>query len=279
MIKRIVVPLFIFHHILLNVAAHGDVPHSNPDGNPTFPLWFAVLASILVGMVPIFVGYFSITWIKQSERLEKWLTSQELKGVSFGLLLFLFYDFTVLSSFIGLNSLDSIKRVILPLIFFVIYFGYILTTSGSSGRIAILWAIGVGIHGFAEGVIMGANFHLTTPDVLRPLPGLSFVFHKFAEGFIGGFLLTFHSDSEDSDGQFVMSLIASLPVPVGVLFGYLDVSSFGVVIPYLYTVTLSIVCLTLIIAYVFPNFQEKSGSLSAGIGLLIIYLFTLLHEI
>lgn len=263
--------------------AHGDLPNETI-GEPSFPIFVAIGAGIITAIFPLVFGMLVPRWINTSETSlfkEKLNLDALMNGISFGFLLFLFYDFGVLSNFAGLNSSDRIIKTVLPMIFFggLIFakFSGVLTEE-EGATWALVWFVGIAFHSTAEGIIMGSNFLLPEPDVLRPFAAISFIFHKFAEGFVAGILLT---KTEWREGkQIASALISSSFVLLGIFGGYYNVATFGKAISYLYTITL--VTIILILIHIPLSFKNKNPSefyQFATLGLLLMYLFTILHEV
>ncbi|RMG20821.1 MAG: hypothetical protein D6732_28080 [Methanobacteriota archaeon] len=280
---------FLFQSSLITIAlikvasAHGDIPHGAETAEPSFPIFVALGAAIISGVFPIVFGFLVPHWLRQADTLPFSLKENLeplMRGMSFGFLLFLFYDFGVLSSFAGLNSSDLVLRIILPLILFS---GLVLIDLRALGREGeniwlFIWLFGIAFHSTAEGIIMGANFLLPEPDVLRFFPAISFIFHKFAEGFIAGVLLTDKKTTEK--GIIIKGTIASSFILIGVLGGYYNIQTFGRYISYLYTITLVTITSTLFYLGQRRNSSEDKTFFRGSIlGILLLYLFTILHEV
>ena len=281
--KKGIICLFLSIALLavVPVLGHGDIPHETP-AEPSFPIWFAMVTAIATGVLPIMFGFLIPYFIVKKGIFRKWFGDNSviiLRGIGTGFLLFLFYDFGSLSSFIGLNSTDIAKRVILPIIFFGGLLLLIRYNDGEKIPYHWIWIFGVGIHSIAEGIIMGSNFLLPEPDVIRFLPGLSFVFHKLVEGYLGGILVSWEDKNENQG--FVYGLIAGIPILFGVPAGYYNINFFGGYIVYFYTATM--ISIVYVLIHMLSSFESKNHLMTiyetTTIGLLIFYLFTILHEI
>jgi zinc transporter ZupT len=111
---------------------------------------------------------------------------------SHGFLFLFFSDLILDSGDLGASSglLVSMTQVALAVLF-VLGFVFFFLISERRGLIsqpsflAYLVAIAIGIHAFGEGMIIGNNLaaQIAIEDFSTVLQGLSFVIHKFLEGF------------------------------------------------------------------------------------------------
>ncbi len=280
----LVVVLFSVSSIIKMVIAHGDIPHGTDSVEPSFPIYVALGAALVSGIFPILFGMLVPLWLRNTEQLPFGLKENLepfIRGIALGTLLFLFYDFGTLSSFAGLNSSDLILRIVLPTLLFggLLAIDFWAFNNGNQSTVWFwIWIFGIAFHSTAEGIIMGANFLLPEPDVLRFFPAVSFVFHKFAEGFVAGVLI----GEKDIGESYLLKRggLASVFILLGVFGGYYDIHTYGGYITYLYTITLITIVATLfVLGGLKMNEDRKTHYRGMLLGLFLLYFFTVLHEV
>ena len=276
---------------ILGVMAHGDEPTGQVATDP-WSIILVVLASLAASMVPLVLGFLMYNVIKRQETLSKenYLIPT---GFSFGVLLFLLFDYASLSS-IFVFQLDSIvfqsvKMLIVILILYVLaavagtrYDEY--DTSKLTRYIFLVWAIGIFIHTIGEGIIMGYNLTQGIAAVFDPFSITSYMLHKFAEGIIGATLYAF-VETEDKGLLYKTAGVAGISILPGALLGYLA----GILAIDNFLSTLNIIVFTIgfaitvfIIPSIIPSKEElhkENYFIAVALALLYMYVGVILHNI
>lgn len=197
---------------------HTDFLETATGLNLTNPL-VAGFLSIAIGMLPILIGILIIRVVKGWESHRK----VSLSGFAAGILLASFYD--LMKETAGLSGstlkgeIDALNVSLFSIALVVFYLVHrAFSNSGTGIGVAYLWAVlGIGFHGFGEGIIIGYDFTtgftiLSTPQVL------SFSLHKLAEGLTIGVLL-YYSSRVRWIHPIANTIVAGVPVTFGTLLG------------------------------------------------------------
>jgi len=235
-----------------------------------------IFITILGSVIPIYLG---LMFFSENIKINK------IKNyVSVGILAIIFFDLMEQTAGLGLETTNSIIRIILVFTFSVgllipaYYMGYINSVKKHFEEkdiyIVYIWAIAIGVHGIAEGMIIGkeyiSGFLSLTPNQLS-----SFALHKVFEGMTIASLIT---NQINRRKIFTLSLISGLPIGLGTILGIFNVSS---LIPlYLFSVGAGST------VYIFIQLSKRvtfdvskpSGYLWVLIGIFMMYIAGLLHQ-
>ena len=279
--------LYIFAIALMfniSVSAHqghDDFTQSN------IGIWGVILIAMGSGWVPMLVGamtYFLIkNWKDWTGDDHKWTD-----GISMGVVVFLIYDYLSLSGFLGIQDFKigataanySIIFLMVSLVA-LIFLGFAVFDDMEKNDMTlyILWAVGLGFHSFSEGIIMGFNLQDGLAPALRFFPITSFLIHKYMEGLTLGAL--FLRRKEVTPLQVIgLSLLAGISIVPGVYIGYVVSGIVGKFIAYFYAASFASVMF--IIPKFFPKNTENNMLkyyFGFGIGFIILYLGSLIHEL
>ncbi len=267
------------------VSAHsgGDDFTANGDIGVMGVIFIAVGS----GWIPLLLGimtYFGIKNLRDWKGDDHKLTD----GISLGVIVFLIFDYLSLSGFLGIQEFSSTNTLSQNLVTFlmlaivtIVYAGFVLFDEMEKNDMTlyILWAIGLGFHSFSEGIIMGFNLQQGLAPALRFFPIASFLIHKFMEGFTLAALIL--KRKEVTPVQAIgLSIIAGITIIPGVYFGYVISGAVGKFIAYFYAASFATVMF--IIPKFFPVESQKNMLkyyLSFGLGFVILYIGSLIHEI
>ena len=177
--------------------------------------------SSLAGLIPIAVG---LTAVKLTGRSRTAL-SVYAPALSLGIVLSTFYDLLQETAGLQLGALNPIPQAV-TVILFLIGLLVLRLVPGKISRNEALplvygWAIGIGLHGFGEGIVIGYGFISGQPALSNVTQILSYGLHKIGEGFTLGTLLAL--SNQESKGWSVSGLVAGLPVGLGGALGFLSI--------------------------------------------------------
>ncbi|HEX6989522.1 MAG TPA: hypothetical protein VF282_08640 [Bacillota bacterium] len=234
-----------------------------------------IAATLAVGYLPTLLGIFLAPALARLESTER----AAVDGLIFGALLFLFADFLSLTANLGVGAADLAWRGALLLAFaggMAAFAGLERWGGASPSRLAVWWALGVGLHSLAEGIVVGNNLTLGLDQAFRPLPLLSFVLHKLVEGVSVAALL--------ARGRLTMlplpvllASVAALPLTAGGLLGAARLGSEASSIFYALGAGS--------VAFILPAFaasrsrQPAAWTAAGAAGFLFIAVAALLHEL
>lgn len=209
-----------------------DVAVTSPAVDAQTFLAYALLG-IYVGVVPVVLGMLWFPFMRRIDR--KWMNA--ILALTIGLLLFLFVD-TVLEALEIAGEVPSVFQGV-P----VVYLGMLLSLGVlvSVGRrvgeesplkIAVLIALGIGLHNFGEGLAIGAAF-ATGAAALGSFLVIGFTLHNITEG-VGIAAPLLRGEQPSLPIFFWLALLAGGPAILGTWVGSLAFS------PLLATIFLSI---------------------------------------
>jgi len=267
----------------------GEVPIATPTPTPGVREFLAYgLLGIYVGVVPVGLGMLWYPAMRKMER--KWLGA--ILALTVGLLVFLFVD-TVLEAFEVAAELPGVFQGVPLVLFAALVAWFILLAVGARrGKtgvddpakrafyLALLIAIGIGLHNLGEGLAIGAAFALGEA-ALGAFLVIGFMLHNVTEG-IGIVAPLVRKDDQVGPRlhTFIgLTLVAGLPAVFGAWVGGFAFS------PILATLFLGIGAgaiwqVIVEVAALLKNYAEKEGEslfswLNLGgflAGLLVMYL-------
>ena len=267
---------------LVSVSAHEGEFHVGAYGLPG-----SILVAIGVGIIPVLLGYLAYFPIKS---FLKWELKDQVitDAIAIGIFIFLIYEFVTSTLFFGIQSTDNFLRYSIIFVFFVVLVSFAFLANWTKEGLPeyrdtllfIMWATSLAFHSFAEGIILSVNLTNTTFGLPQSVSVGSFIFHKFAEGLIGGFLFLKHA-KVGWIKVVLLALLASFPVIPGVIVGFynLDVRSYN---PIFFVV--SVAGILFILPYFFPSSEYMKTSsakfyLAFGVSFALFYVVNLAHQI
>ncbi len=213
----LLISIFLITNIHL-VAADTNDASEQVDVNAT-TISIIIILAILSSFFPILLGYFSVKIMEENKKMIEF-NFVRAYGLSFGFSIFLLYDYLNLSGFFSLSRSNLLQHIGIVIVFLFSITFFIKVENYGKLKAVYLWAIGIGIHSFSEGIIMGFNFALGLAAAFSLLPLISFIMHKIIEGFIGATL--FLGKTKPNYRQLInLSMISALPIVGGVLVGYI----------------------------------------------------------
>lgn len=244
-------------------------------GNETPAPALVIAASLAVGYVPILLGISLTPALARLPATDRIVVD----GLVFGALLFLFADFLSLTANLGVGATDLAWRAALLLAFA----GGMAALAGlerwggpSPALLAVWWALGVGLHSLAEGIVVGHNLTLGWDQAFRPLALLSFVLHKLVEGLSVAVLLS-RGRLAGMPLQILLASVAALPLTAGALLGAARLGAQASSIFYALGAGT--------VAFILPAFaasrarQPVAWTVAGAAGFLFIAVAALLHEL
>ena len=243
---------------------------------------FAIGAAI--GIVPLLLGFLPSFLFG-----EKYSWSYFSAGVALGFLFLFFTDLIDDSGSLGVSSGLNITldQVILATLF-ILGFGLMTVYSGklfgaktdllttSPFTIAYLVALGIGMHAFGEGMIVGTSLASQIPveEMSSIFQGLSFSLHKFLEGFT---VAVFFGPKPRLRTAGICTVLASVPYLAGIPLGLL---TFPAILSN-YFFALGAGAVIFIIVQIAERFRRDTVNYTAilgfVVGFLLVYLGTLIH--
>lgn len=249
----------------------------------------ALLLALAFGVAPLFLGLTnSILSVRYRDSLKILIA-----GVAFGITIISVWDIFQGASGLGLSlGPDSIDIQSLLLLAFGIglFIPLVVEKASGPGRssdtrytsyaIAYAFAMIVGFHAFAEGIIIG--FDLQTGYAFtftqRSVQALSFILHKIAEGIIISVPIMLIKPKKD---VFVIAgIIGSMPLLVGIALAYIGVS--GSLVSYAFALGVGGSAYILLrLGYMSSSISGNRMLLFAGIivGAIFIYFAGWIHTI
>lgn len=244
-------------------------------GSETPAVALVVAASLAVGYVPILLGVSLTPALARLEQAERTL----IDGLIFGALLFLFADFLSLTANLGVGAVDLAWRGTLLLAFAggIVAFAVLERRGGGSpARLAVWWAVGIGLHSLAEGIVVGHNLTLGLAEAFRLLPLIGFVVHKLVEGVSVAALLA-RGRLQGLPLQILTASIAALPLTAGALLGVARLG--GQASSVFYALGAGTVAFILPAFAVSRSRQPAAWTVAGAVGFLFIAVAALLHEL
>jgi zinc transporter ZupT len=237
-----------------------------------------LLISAVGGVLPMTLGFILAKLV--NDRAKTFLPYGI--AVSLGIVLSTFYDLLQETAGLQLGSLNPITQTITVLMFLIglTVLSMVPSREKSSEGLAITsvlvlgWAVGLGLHGFGEGIVIGYGFISNQAAYADATQILSYGLHKSAEGFTLGILLWI---SRQRISSWVASgLIAGLPVGIGGVLGFLtssaELSTYAFATGAGFTAYLAIQFSKLI------SEKKRMIYVAVAAGFLFMYLAGLLHQ-
>ncbi len=213
----LLISIFLITTIHLVAADTNDASEQVEVNTKTITI--IIILAILTGFFPLMLGYFTVKVMEENEKMIE-LNFVRAYGISFGFSIFLLYDYLNLSGLFSLNRSNLLQHIGIVIAFLLSLIFFITAENSNKIEAVYLWAIGMGIHSFSEGIIIGFNFSLGLAASFSFLPLISFIIHKIIEGFIGATIFLGRSKPEYSQ-LIKLSMISALPIVGGVLVGYI----------------------------------------------------------
>lgn len=202
-------------------------------GEPFFPLSNPLILLLVVaalGLIPLLVGmsHHIVTRRARSE------TKVIVSGVAFGAMIFFIIDLFEGASSLGVDfgtrSLSLQMALLATFALGLLAPSFIESVSKANNdrsyeSLVYLFALGIGFHSFAEGVVIGYNISAEYGFTLiqRTFQSLSFVLHKGAEGLAMSIPLMFFS-ARTSKVSLYAILIGGLPLVAGTALSLVGLS-------------------------------------------------------
>ena len=178
------------------------------------------LFSTLGGLIPLFLGLLAANLASRGkDRFRAYGPA-----LSVGVILSIFYDLLQETAGLQLGALNPIPQAATVIMFLIGILTLQLIPAKRKGpefptRFAYGWALGIGLHGLGEGIIIGYGFITGQTAFFNVSQILGFGLHKIGEGFTLGTLLAI--PTQKMDRWSVSGLIAGLPVGFGGVLGFL----------------------------------------------------------
>jgi zinc transporter ZupT len=192
------------------------------------------LLGVYVGVIPVILGMLWFPLLRQAD--PKWMNA--ILALTVGLLLFLFVD-TVLEALELAAEIPGVfQGIVVVILGTLLSLGVLLTVGRRQGEkspmsIAVLIAIGIGLHNLGEGLAIGAAF-ASGAAALGSFLVIGFTLHNITEG-VGISAPLLRQERRPSLAMFFwLALLAGAPAILGAWIGGLAFS------PFLATLFLSI---------------------------------------
>ena len=181
----------------------------------------------VLGLAPLILGF--IPAFLMNGRKQLWV--QFSAGAALGFLSLFFTELIDDSGFLGMSSgLPITQDQIVLASLFVVGFVFLMLLSGrnsiaksarsrfGAAYLAYLIAVGIGLHSFGEGMIIGNSLASQVPifELSSIFQGVSFSIHKFLEGFT---LAVFFESQPRVKTALICMALASSPLLIGIPFG------------------------------------------------------------
>ena len=271
--------------------------HSGGHPEPTnLGFWTLAFLGTTATLVSLFSGLLTYPYfVKNNDSF----TIVQLQGLAIGIVVFLFYDFLSLSSFLGIHTANIFDILLLLGVFLFIFMLFtFLEDSKRMTDATNFWLAGIMLHAIAEGIIMGHNFTFGVTVLFDIFAILGFLLHKFAEGMTLVILFRLQDlEQKDTEKQndlinpertklsylAKLAFVAGIPTFVGMIIAAISLqgnTGFNDIIqPILYAVSLGVIIFSLP-AFMNIKLENRSKSrLWILIGFMILYFGGLLHEL
>ncbi len=186
------------------------------------PSFAVILLSTIGGLLPIFLGLI-IAKLASARRNRFKAYGPAL---SLGIVLSIFYDLLQETAGLQLGYLNPIPQATTVIMFLIGLLALKLLPAKTGRReiqlaatLAYGWAVGIGLHGVGEGIIVGFGFITGQAAFMNVNQILSFALHKIGEGFTLGTLLAISTQRTQS--WTASGFIAGIPVGLGSILGFL----------------------------------------------------------
>jgi ZIP family zinc transporter len=165
------------------VDASIDVAAETPDADADF-YGLMGLIGLYVGIIPVAIGMLWLPWLRQLDR--RWL--QFLLALTVGLLVFLGIDAALEGLELGASGAESLGGGALMWLGAALAYlvlagvdGWLERRGGSGERVALLVAIGIGLHNLGEGLVIGSAYAIGSLALGAALV-VGFAIHNTTEG-------------------------------------------------------------------------------------------------
>ena len=275
------------YHVVLLTATGGtvektiDVAAETPEADAGF-YGLMGLIGLYVGIIPIAVGMLWLPWMRQLDR--RWL--RFLLALTIGLLVFLGIDAAIEGLDLGASGAESLGGGALMWLGAALAYLALVAVDGlldrrGSGleRVALLVAIGIGLHNLGEGLVIGSAYAIGSLALGAALV-VGFAIHNTTEGIA---IVAPVADQQQRVRRLaVLGLIAGAPAILGAWIGAsafdpnLAAFMFGV----------GVGAIARVIVQISPQVRDSTGrllhplaaaGLAAGLGLM--YLTSLLVSV
>jgi len=258
-----------------------DVAAETPEADAGF-YGLMGLIGLYVGIIPIAVGMLWLPWMRQLDR--RWL--RFLLALTIGLLVFLGIDAALEGLDLGASGAESLGGGALmwlgAALAYLVLAGVDgwLSRRGSGGeRVALLVAVGIGLHNLGEGLVIGSAYAIGSLALGAALV-VGFAIHNTTEGLA---IVAPVADRPPRVGRLaVLGLIAGAPAVLGAWIGAsafdpsLAAFMFGV----------GVGAIARVIVQIAPQVRDSAGRLlhplaAAGLaaGLVLMYATSLLISV
>jgi zinc transporter ZupT len=240
------------------------------------------LIGLYVGIIPIAVGMLWLPWMRQLDR--RWL--RFLLALTIGLLVFLGIDAAIEGLDLGASGAESLGGgalmwlgAALAYLALVAVDGWLSRRGRGSERVALLVAIGIGLHNLGEGLVIGSAYAIGSLALGAALV-VGFAIHNTTEGI--AIVAPIAEDRPRVGRLAVLGLIAGAPAILGAWIGAsafdpnLAAFMFGV----------GVGAIARVIVQIAPQVRDSGGRLlhplaAAGLaaGLVLMYVTSLLISV
>ena len=217
-------PLGLVTSTGLTFPVAADVAVESPAVGGGTLLAYALLG-IYVGIIPIALGMLWYPFMRRVDR--KWMNA--VLALTIGLLVFLFVD-TVLEALERAGQAPGVFQGVPVVVFGILLsLGVLLAIGRRTGentplRVAILIALGIGLHNFGEGLAIGAAF-ATGAAALGSFLVVGFTLHNITEG-VGIVAPLTRQERPPLKIFLLLALLAGAPAILGTWIGGLAFSPF-----------------------------------------------------
>ena len=258
-----------------------DVATETPDADAGF-YGLMGLIGLYVGIIPIAVGMLWLPWMRQLDR--RWL--RFLLALTIGLLVFLGIDAAIEGLDLGASGAESLGGgalmwlgAALAYLVLVAVDGWLARRGSGGERVALLVAIGIGLHNLGEGLVIGSAYAVGSLALGAALV-VGFAIHNTTEGIA---IVAPVADQRPRVRRLaVLGLIAGAPAILGAWIGAsafdpnLAAFMFGV----------GVGAIARVIVQIAPQVRDSAGRLlhplaACGLaaGLLVMYVTSLLISV
>ena len=165
------------------VDASIDIAAETPEADAGF-YGLMGLIGLYVGIIPVAIGMLWLPWMRQLDR--RWL--QFLLALTVGLLVFLGIDAALEGLELGAAGAESLGGGALMWLGAALAYlvlagvdGWLERRGGGGERVALLVAIGIGLHNLGEGLVIGSAYAVGSLALGAALV-VGFAFHNTTEG-------------------------------------------------------------------------------------------------
>ena len=244
----------------------------------------AIAISASIGVIPVILGMSLPMLIRSHLRNSTWI----LSSFAIGIILAEYVDLTINASQLGVSigfARGGITQALLVGSFAIAIIGLPaldrIVTKGSTGVnmwVIYLISIGLGFHSLAEGIVIGYDLNVSgiSLNIGSLTQALSFIIHKFAEGFIIPILFLSRLSWRDI---IIPGSIASLPILLGTALGLFGLPGIMSSVFFAMGAGGSIYMLLRFVPMILPSKNILYSSLVIFIGFFFVYVAGLIHSI